>query len=103
MTDDTEMISRIQWSVNLAANARTGPKWSIAANIDPVSGSEKPIGVSVTFDYARSDLKAVRKALVNLQKRAVAAWREHNKASQVSPVPAAPDLASMLRDAWSPG
>lgn len=88
----------IEWSVSVAPNAKGGPKLVISANIAALQPGDKPVGVAVTFDPRRADLKAVRKANKNLQKRVIERYAKFNIRREPRPGPTRAEKNAAIRD-----
>ena len=76
---DEEIISRIEWSVTVAARASGGPRWSIAANLPPMKEGDKPVGEAENFRMAGARAVYVAAKTQRIQKNIVARYRLYNE------------------------
>ena len=78
MTDE-EIAARIVWTVGIAARAKTGPRWNIAATLPRLKMLDKPIGEAAHFRMAGARSVYVAAVVQRLQQNIIARYRLYNE------------------------
>ena len=76
---DAEIISSIEWSVNVAARAKGGPRWCIVASLPPLKDGDKPVGEAAHFRMAGARAVYVAAKALRIQQDIVARYRVYNE------------------------
>ena len=82
MTNE-EIISRIEWSVNVAPHAKGGPRWCIVANLPPLKDGDLPVGEAEHFRMAGARTVYVAAKTQRIQANIVARYRLYNEQSGI--------------------